>query len=275
MRSRGGSIIGAGVLGVFGSLFGHCAAFAQAPAPVDAHYELYAAGLHVADVQTGFVLGPNTYQMHLAYHTTGLASLFAHGNSDSVANGIWYGNSVAPQRFLAEGSQKGNPRLTDIEFAGGMPVVRRLVPADANERQPVPEALKDGSVDMLSAMSDLMHIAARTGGCDRELRTYDGHRVLRLDSHTMGQEMLTPNHGSQFNGSALRCDFSSVPIAGAKIGDAADARPFRGSIWLASPFAAAPNMPVRMAFQTRWFGEAVMYLMSAQSASSTMMAGTR
>ena len=140
MRRRGLGIIGAGFLGAFGSLFSSCAARAQAPTPVQTQYELYAAGLHVADVQTGFALGPETYQMEMAFHTTGLVSLFARGNNDSVVSGAWRGNSAAPQRLLTTGSFRGNPRFSDIDFSGGIPVVRRLVPEDANERQPVPAA---------------------------------------------------------------------------------------------------------------------------------------
>ncbi len=278
MRRRGGGIIGAGFFalgGAFGNLFWSGAAFAQSSTPVQSHYELYAAGLHVADVQTDFVLGPETYQMHMAYHTTGLASLFAHGNNDSVVSGTWHGNSAAPQRLLAEGALKGDPRLTDIDFNGGMPVVRRLLPADADERQPVPVALKNGSVDTLSAMADLMRMVAQTGACDLTLRTYDGHRILRFDAQTVEHELLTPYRGSEFNGSALRCDFTATPIAGAKVDEEADARIFRGSVWLASPFAAAPTMPVRMAFETRWFGDAVLYLIKAEPTPSSMIAGTR
>src|SRR5271168_4600533 len=138
MRRRGLGIIGAGVLGAFGSLFWSCAALAQTSTPIQTQYELYAAGLHVANVQTGFDFGPETYQMQMAFHTTGLVSLFARGNNDSVVSGTWRGNSAAPQRLLTEGSFRGNPRLSDIDFSSGMPVVRRLVPEDANERQPVP-----------------------------------------------------------------------------------------------------------------------------------------
>jgi Protein of unknown function (DUF3108) len=280
MRRRGWSIIGAGFLGAFGSLFWNWPALAQAPPPVQTmpvqtQYELYAAGLHVADVRTGFALGPETYQMQMAFHTTGLASLFARGNNDSVVSGTWRGNSAAPQRLLTEGSFRGNPRLTDIDFSGGTPVIRRLVPEDANERQPVPAALKDGSVDMLSAVSNLMRLVARTGACNLTLRTFDGHRVLHFDSHTVGREMLGPYRGSEFTGPALRCDFTGTPIAGAKINEGADGRPFRGSIWLASPIAAAPPMPVRMAFETRWFGDAVMYLIKAEPSPSAMVSGAR
>ncbi|HET6606711.1 MAG TPA: DUF3108 domain-containing protein [Rhodopila sp.] len=275
MQRRSGGIIGAGLLGVLGSLFWTCAASAQASVSVQSHYELYAAGLHVADVDTGYALGPQTYQMHLAYHTTGLVSLFRRGNNDSVVSGTWRGDFAVPQRFLAVGAWRGDPRYADIDFSSGMPVVRRLVPDDANQRQPVPPALENGSVDTLSAMADLMRMVARTGACNLSLRTYDGHRVLRFDARTMGQEMLGPYRGSEFTGPALRCDFTATPIAGVKIDDDPDGHVFRGSVWLASPIPAATSMPVRMALETRWFGEAVMYLMDVEPFPTRMVARRR
>jgi hypothetical protein len=242
---------------------------------VQSHYELYAGGFHVADVDTGVALGPKTYQMRMAYHTTGLVRLFSSGNNDSVVSGAWRGDFAAPQRSLSVGAWKGDPRYADIDFSNGVPIVHRLVPNDTNQRQPIPAELKDGSVDTLSAMADLMQMATRTGACDLSLRTYDGHRILRFDAHTAGHEMLGPYRGSEFNGSALRCDFTATPIAGVKIGDNPDGRVFRGSVWLASPIPAATLMPVRMAFETRWFGEAVMYLMSVEPSSSRLVARRR
>ena len=43
-------------------------------------YNVYAAGLHVAEVETSFGVGSLTYQLDLAYHTTGLVGFFYHGH---------------------------------------------------------------------------------------------------------------------------------------------------------------------------------------------------
>jgi hypothetical protein len=39
-----------------------------------------------------------------------------------------------------------------------------------------------------------------------------------------------------------------------------ESRPMHGSAWLSSITASGPRLPVRMTFQTRWFGDATMYL---------------
>ncbi len=264
----------AGSIGAMGAMIWPDPGLAETAVSVAAQYEVYAAGLDIAAVQIDYGLAAQTYQMHMSYHTTGVVSLFADGISNSSVGGTWRGDTALPRHLFAEGSWKGDPRLTDIDFSTNPPVVRRLLPSDTHERQPVPDALKAGAIDTLSAMADLMHTAANTGRCDLSLRTYDGHRVLRFDTRSAGQDMLTPYRIAQFAGNTLRCDFTATPVAGMKDDDRADARPLHGSIWLAPLTPGAAPIPVRMAFETRWFGDAIMGLIKSEPLPAVVIAGT-
>lgn len=272
MHKRGIGIISAGLFGALGGTI--WPAQAQLPLSVEAQYEVYAAGLDIAAVQTDYAIAPQAYQMRTSYHTLGLVGLFASGTNTSTVTGTWRGETALPRQLFVEGSWKGDPRLADIDFSGDTPIVRRLVPSDAQERQPVPEALKTGSIDTLSAFAELIHAVSGTGRCDLTVRTYDGHRVLRFDTRTAGREALSPYRNAQFTGSALRCDFTATPIAGMKDGDDADARPFRGSVWLAPLTPGSAPFPVRLAFETRWFGDAIMGLIKTAPLPDVVMAGT-
>jgi hypothetical protein len=77
---------------------------------------------------------------------------------------------------------------------------------------------------------------------------------------------LDPTNRSTFSGPTLRCDFEGRELAGFLIGedDAEHHRPLHGSAWLAPLLPDAPPLPVRIAFQTRWFGWATMYLTGAE-----------
>lgn len=263
-----------GLIGLLCHGAAHAASIADMPSGLHLNYEMYAAGLQVADLETGFSITPQTYQMNLAYHTTGMVGLFFHAHQITSVNGNWLGARPAPVRFFGEGTLRGEQRLTDINYAMGRPTIRQLVPPNVNEREPVPEAMQTDSIDTLSALVDLIRTVATTGRCELSVHTFDGRRAIEIEAHTVGEETLTPLRRSAFNGQALRCDFTGRLLAGFKIGDnrERDSRPLHGSAWLAPVMAGAPSVPVRMQFETRWFGDATMYLTAAARGANLLVA---
>jgi hypothetical protein len=238
------------------------AAFAQAPVSLHASYDTYAAGLHVAKVEMGISFGPWSYQMGLRYYTTGMAGLFLHGHQYDVVSGSWQGLRAKPTRFVGEGLWHGMDRLAEIDYQGGKPVIRQLIPPNDFERESVPGGLQTNTVDTLSALAELVRVVEATGRCETAVRTYDGRRAVDIEAHTAREEVLEPTDRSSFAGRALRCDFSGRMLAGFLFGEDREheSRPMRGSAWLGAITASGPRLPVRMTFQTRWFGDATMYL---------------
>ena len=239
-----------------------CAAAAQAPVSLHATYDTYAAGIEVAKVEAGFDLGPRRYQMNLGYHTTGLAGFFNSGQQFNRVDGTWNGTQATPLAFIGRGLWRGTDRVTEIDYQRGVPVIRRLVPPITDEREPVPEALRANTIDTLSALMQLIRAVGETGRCDTTVRTFDGRRAVEIEARTVGQEDLQPTSRSNYAGKALRCDFSGHLLAGFLLNadHARDSRPLHGSAWLAVLTGGGPPLPVRMVFETKWFGDATMYL---------------
>lgn len=250
---------------ILAGLLWPCWAFAQGSASLHVTYATYAAGIEVAEVESGFAFGPWTYQMQFDYHTTGLVGFFYRGHEADSVHGAWNGNAAEPTQFLGEGLWRGEQREAELEYHGGTPSVVRLIPSNNGEREPVPDALRAHTIDTVSALAQLIHVVAQTGRCDTAVRTFDGRRAVEIHAHTVGQEVLQPTGRSNFSGRALRCDFEGRLLAGFKIGDdrARDSRPMHGSAWLAPVLPGSPALPVRLSFETRWFGDATMYLTEA------------
>ena len=106
------------------------------------------------------------------------------------------------------------------------------------------------------------------------MRTYDGRRAVEIEAHTAGVELLETSSRSSFAGKTLRCDFSGRMLSGFKFGDDRehDSKPMQGSAWLAPVVAGGPPLPVRMTFETRWFGDAIMYLTGISPGSGAQVA---
>lgn len=255
-----------GVILFLGWVLGAVApAWADSDPGVHTSYDTFAVGLHVADVQAGFGLGPWSYQLQLVYRTTGLVGVFYQGHQINTVRGSWQDDSPAPARFFGDGFWRGRHRITLIDYAQGQPLVRDLEPPNEAERQPVPPDLQTNTIDTLSALAELMRHVASNGRCETTVRTYDGRRVTEVTARTIGMQTLEPTSRSVFSGPALRCDFEGRMLAGFLLGDSDEAhrRPLHGSAWMATAVPGAPPVPVRMVFETNWFGDATMYLTNA------------
>jgi hypothetical protein len=230
--------------------------------------------MHVGRAETGINFGPWSYQVDLRYQTTGMAGFFFQGHQFDVVNGNWHDLRAKPFRFVGQGSWGGVDRLAEIDYQDGKPNIRQLIPPDDFEREPVPDGMQQNTIDTLSALAELVRVVDATGRCETAARTYDGRRVVDVEAHTAGEDALEPTSRSSFVGRALRCDFSGQMVAGFRLGDDRERehRPIRGSAWLAPISAGGPRLPVRMTFETRWFGDATMYLTEVGPGSDVKIA---
>jgi hypothetical protein len=240
-------------------------AAAQQVAQVHLFYNTYAAGIRVVRVQAFFGLGPWNYHIDLKYRTTGFIGLLYHGHQTNTVRGLWDDDHAAPAEFSAEGVWRGQRRRTLIDYNHGVPILEDLQPPQGTEREPVPPKLQLHTMDTLSALAQLMRKVELANSCETTVRTYDGRRVLEVVAHTAGQEKLEPNSRSIYSGTALRCDFEGSELAGFPLGedDSEHRKPLHGSAWFAPMLPGAPPLPVRIAFQTDWFGWATMFLTAA------------
>jgi hypothetical protein len=233
-------------------------------------YDTYAAGLEVMQMTAFFGLGPWNYQIDIDYHTTGLVGFLYRGHQVNAVRGTWQDDRAAPIEFSGQGMWRGQQRRTLIDYDHGQPQVRELVPPQQSEREPVPPDLQLRTMDTLSALAQLIRHVERDRSCDIRLQTYDGRRLLEVSARTGGNETLESTSRSIFSGPALRCDFEGREVAGFLLGDSdpEHRHPLHGSAWLAPLKPEGPVLPVRIAFQTRWFGPATMYLTAATPAET-------
>jgi Protein of unknown function (DUF3108) len=235
------------------------------PEQVQLTFDTYAAGIEVMQLTAYFGIGPWNYQIRIDYHTTGLVGLLYRGSQVNTVRGAWQDDRASPVEFFGHGEWRGQQRRTLIDYDHGLPVVRDLVPPQQSEREPVPRDLQLHTMDTLSALAQLMRRVGHDHTCETTVHTYDGRRMLEVSARTGGMETLAPSGRSTFSGPALRCDFEGREVAGFLLGenDPEHRRPLHGAAWLAPLVHEGPVLPVRIAFQTRWFGPATMYLTAA------------
>ncbi|WP_270934071.1 DUF3108 domain-containing protein [Falsiroseomonas oryzae] len=239
---------------------------AAAAEALRATYEVYALGSTVLELEARFELTRDAYRVETTLRTRGIAALVASGEQLSRVRGGWAGERPQPADFVTEGVWRGRMRRIALDWDGAEPRVLDLVPSEAEERDPVPEAMRRGTVDVLSALAQLARQVAREGHCELTAPVFDGRRRSDFATRTEGREILRPWRGA-WQGEALRCGFEGRLVAGFRRDQdrAEAAAPQRGTAWIAPPYAGAPAIPVRLDIPTRWFGTATAVLLRAEA----------
>jgi hypothetical protein len=230
-------------------------------------YAGFVAGLNVSNIRAALQLNPQGYEMGVSFRTAGLVGTFLKAENISRAQGVWRGGRAAPKIYASAGLWRGNPREIEIEYSAGQPVIKRFNPPVDPEHEPVPEALRQNTTDSLSAIANLVHLVASTGGCDGETTTFDGRRLSKIVVHTVGMETLPPESRSSFSGPALRCDIDGRQIAGFPLDAGPDdmiRKPQHSTVWLATVTPGMPAVPVMMSLEVRLLGHMTIYLTQAR-----------
>ncbi len=232
--------------------------------PLRATYEVHAAGMVVLTMEAEMEVTPGGYRLATTVRTRGIAAVFAPGEQATRVAGAWQGATATPASYVSEGAWRGRPRRTALDWRGGDPVVRDMVPPNAEEREDVPADLQRGTVDALSALAQLSRAIASTGSCDGQAAVFDGRRRSDYTSRSGGWERIFPSRDA-WHGVALRCGFEARVVAGfRRDGSGDERRPTPGTAWVAAPFAGAPPIPVRVEMPSRWFGTATAILLRAE-----------
>ncbi len=237
-----------------------------------ARYDVRAGGVSVMRAEVLFELSGPRYRVRMATRPVGVGAVFAGGGEQvSTAEGSWRGADPQPRRFISDGEWRGGRRAVQLDYAppsDAAPLLSVLEPPMEADREPVPDALRRGTVDGLSAMAKLLRAAARTGRCDGDVPVYDGRRRSDFRAWTVRTEDLPRGEGA-FSGPALRCGFLGHLVAGRQASQARrerDAGPPRPMIaWVARPVAGHAAVPVLIEMPTRRFGTVRVVLASAES----------
>ena len=248
---------------------------AAAALPADTALRLdYRATVHgvpLMRMQVNLRMTPTQYRLRLTYRTVGVIGFFFRGHQADSVVGTWHGTRPAPLRYVAVGTWHGVRHLMAMDYQGDVPEIREVAPPIRATRAPVPPAAQVGTVDTLSAAAELLRVVAATGGCTASEHTFDGRRLSVIAARDDGRQVLPGNARTGFAGPALRCAFTGHMLAGFLHGKRArDSRPLHGMAWLAPVTPGGLPVPVRLRFQTDWFGNVTMKLIGVQPAEPAL-----
>lgn len=236
--------------------------------PITLVYEFYAAGFHLATVETNATLTNEAYEISTKGQSSGIADSLLRARFESRAVGALTNDGPTPRSFSNFSDTRFGVRELEMTRAtDGTFDVTAEPELEPHQAAALRSGLADGTVDPLTAS---LYSALRPANttCTEKVRVFDGRRVFALAYSRKGTEVLSPVDESFFTGDTIKCNLRYLPLAGQtrewKLEQAKNPTP-PIELWMAE--FKRPNkdsdviIPVRMKVQSEW-GTALVHLTS-------------
>jgi hypothetical protein len=212
------------------------------------HYDVYYLLLPVLSVDVASDTASATYRTQVALRTAGIFATIAPWHSEAVAHGRVTDGELVPAAYRASSAFRERRQQIDLEYADGG-AVRGSVDGVLTEgdREQVPDDLRQGTVDPITASAVVAQRLSATGSCAGVVPIFDGLRRYDLVYEDLGMSEIGPSRRDPYRGPARLCRASVRSIAGfLRTGDRAGERATEIRTWLAPPFPGAPPVAVRI-----------------------------
>lgn len=216
-----------------------CLACAAEAAPgIRLRYDVRWGPLRLLTMETTLRVDDATYRTSTRLQTVGLLDTLFPWRAESSTEGVRA--PLRPRHHRSDGRFRGEVRSVDIAYADDGAVQARVEPPSTEEaREIVPEALRQGTVDPLTAT-----LAALDRGCRGTVPVFDGRRRYDLQLEDRGEATVPSGHGI-YDGTARRCHAVVTPLGGFWRDDPREAgTPTTLDLFVAAPDPALAPVPV-------------------------------
>ncbi|HYC02497.1 MAG TPA: DUF3108 domain-containing protein [Azospirillaceae bacterium] len=230
-------------------------ALPAAAQPLDLSYKVYLGGVELLEAKARLSMGQERYGLELSAATDGVIGRLASWSTNIKAEGALTGTGLpAPRLFRSDSVWREAPRITALEYdsPGAAPRVTADPPPE-KDREPVPDNLKAGTIDPMSATVAVLDAVTQGRGCGATLPVYDGRQRYDMVLAPQGTEQLAPSDVGAYAGPAEACRIEYKPVAGrwreqGRRDRDGDRRPrtARTTVWFAKAVPGGPALPVRL-----------------------------
>lgn len=224
--------------------------------PLYTTYDIYVGGIHLVEARTWFEEQGDHYHAIVRANTHGFWGKLFPWNTVLDAHGLISGDQLKPQEFFTRDEWSHKPKITKLHFDGKGGVEPEFDPPNHDEnREIVTPEQKQGSLDPITALLQMLAHVAVYSSCNVTVPIFDGKRRFDITGKDDGTGTTQGEDYGVYSGKARLCSADFKMISGEwkdrehahfwqKTETESGREPFH--IWLASPVADEPEMPVRM-----------------------------
>jgi hypothetical protein len=219
------------------------------PRTLDLAYEVYAGGLLVADSDFSLQFLSGRFDARFTMEPRGISALLKKFRLQSQSDGLMAWHRVEPSRFRTEYWKKDRRhRWVQIDYGDDPGPEVEAVPAPKKDRRAeVPETLRSGALDPISAALVLSDRVGRAGRCEAALDIFDGRRFFRVGLEDLGSVEIESSSGGTYRGPALKCRMNMEKVTGFSDKELKKGRyPETMTALLAQVVPGGPWLPIRL-----------------------------
>jgi hypothetical protein len=224
--------------------------------PIEARYDIYLGGVHLARAQITYQSRPQFYVMDVAAQTHGMWYKLFPWNVSIKSEGVLGDTKLKPAKYVNTTAWKHQPKTTTLDYApDGKVKVSFVNDSNDEKRDQVPPEMLRSTLDPVSSVLQLMGNLAMDNSCNATAPVFDGKRRFDVKTTDKGEATLSLPKYNVYSGDVRNCEVQFEMIAG-KWRDRerskfwlnskgeADRPPFTVSLAHVSP--QAPYIPVRV-----------------------------
>lgn len=176
-------------------------------------YDFTGGGVRVLTATFTLTYDQKNYLIKSSWKTRGVASLFAKTVSYLGSRGIFTKNKMQPVEFQSRVENSKGKKSTHIVWQDKNQQKIDVSPAlSSYKKASIDKALKPTFPDPLSALFTISFSTENL--CRNKIRSFDGRKIFDFNLKYLGQETLKKGDSGSYFGSAHKCTFTNIPIAG-------------------------------------------------------------
>ncbi|MBI3419191.1 MAG: DUF3108 domain-containing protein [Proteobacteria bacterium] len=230
-------------------------------------YAIYLGGVHIMDSTTAFTREGPVYNIAMQAGTQGFTRSLIPWDADLNSTGRMEADAVHPANATIATHWQKKPERVEFQYADN-DVKAEFFPVKKKKKEYVPQEMRQGSLDPLNSVVQLMTGIANGKGCAQQVPVFDGKRRFDVALKDRGSETLKGEDYSIFNGAAQKCAMEFTLLAGSPK-DREDSQFWENSkgnnmrppifVYLGQVRENLPPLPVRAETETP-FGSVMVHL---------------